>query len=106
MIDVVYRIKVAPGKAGQALGWAKKHLAYVRKAGLSAQAMSVVQPRTGETDEIAWVDRYPSMAVYEENRHGKGPADSGWVASLKELTEAEWYRGVETTIYDVVDSVG
>lgn len=79
MIDVVYRCKVVPGKAEQAVEWAKRHFAHCAKAGLLAQAVSILQPRTGD-------------------------ADAGWVAGLKEMERADWYRGMEVAIYDVVES--
>ena len=104
MIDVVYRCKVVPGRTGQAVEWAKRHFALNAGAGLLAQAVSILLPRTGDADAILWVDRYPSMAAYEDNYDRKAPADAGWVAGMKEMEEADWYRGMEIAIYDVVES--
>jgi hypothetical protein len=105
MVDVVYRIRTAPGKASEAMGWARKNLEYIKKAGLCAPAVFLLQPLTGPTDEITWVDRFTSMAMYEEYFCQKGPADPGWLESLKTLTDAPWYRGMELQIHNVVEMV-
>jgi len=102
IIDVVIRIKVAPGKVGShAVKWASKILAYGKKAGLGAPG-SLLQPRTGDGHEIVFVDRYPSMSEYEEI-YRKRRADSGWMAIAKELLESDWYLGLTRRIYDVVE---
>jgi hypothetical protein len=107
MIDVVYRVRVAPGKVEQALGWAKKHLEQVKRAGLLASgvSISILRPTTGETDEVVWVDRYQSMAAYEANFFGKAPADSGWAASMKAMADSDWFLGYTCRIYVVVEAV-
>ena len=104
MIDAVYSMQAAPGKVGQALEWAKNHLK-LKVSVQAVQAISILQPITGETSEIEWVDRYPSMAAYEETFFKKAPADSGWVASFKEMMESDWYLGYTTRILNVVEIV-
>ena len=106
MVDIVYRIRVAPGKAEQAIDWAKRHFEHGKKAGLLAPAVSILHPTPGETDEIVWRDRYDSMADYEASFFGKAPADSGWAASMKEVMESDWYLGMSTRVYRVVEAVG
>lgn len=46
MIDVVFRHQVAPGKGEQALEWASKLLAYVKKTGLSGTVF-LLRPERG-----------------------------------------------------------
>jgi hypothetical protein len=92
MIDAVYSMKAAPGKIGQALEWAKNHLK-LKVSVQAVQAISILQPITGETSEIVWVDRYPSLAVYEEAEAKKAQDDSGWVASVDKVMESDWYLG-------------
>ena len=104
MIDVVYRIKTAPGKGEQALKWAKKNLEYIKKAGLIAPAVFILQSRSGEMGEITWVDRFSSLAAYEETLK-KGQADSGWTANIKELMDSDWFLGLPCQIYDVIEVV-
>ncbi|MEE9474781.1 MAG: hypothetical protein V3V36_03830 [Candidatus Hydrothermarchaeaceae archaeon] len=104
MIDVVIRIKVAPGKVGShAVKFASKMLAYEKRAGLSAPG-SLLQPMTGDGHEIVFVSRYPSMSEYEEN-YRKLRADSGWMEIAKEILESDWYLGLTRRIYDVVEVV-
>lgn len=100
MIDVVNVMKVAPGKTAQALEWAKKLLAYDKKAGRAAAATSLLRPLTGEMDTIVFVGRYPSMAAFEE-MHNRRTADSGWMAILND--RSDWHLGSTRRIYGVVE---
>ncbi len=72
----------------KALEFAKKILAYEKKAGLNAPTMFLLRPMTGESGEIAFVDRFASMSEYEEMRTNR-LADSGRVAILKEVRESD-----------------
>jgi hypothetical protein len=103
MIDVVYRFKVAPGKVEQALEWASKNRAYLKKAGLSG-TLFLLRPITVEAGEIAFVERLASMSEYEKIRT-KRRADSGYMAIAKELQGSDWYLGHANRIYEVVEVV-
>jgi len=104
MIDMVTSIKVVPGKVSQAIEWANRQLAYIKKAGLISISVFLLHPATGEGSAIAFVDRCSSMAEWEE-RLAKRQADSGWMEIVKELLEADWYLGATRQIYDVLEVV-
>ena len=102
MIDVTVKIKVAPGKENRALEWAKKIMAYTKKAGLLDSPAYVLRPATGELGEFFFLSRYSSMAEYEE-AFGKRRADSGWAAIAKEGTESDWYLGQTRRIFEIIE---
>ena len=94
------RWKIVPGNTEAALEWVHRLIANGKKAGLTPSlGGSILWPITGETDWIGAAGRFASMAEYEETL-GKRRADSGFMALVKELNEADWYLGVERQIYD------
>jgi hypothetical protein len=44
--------------------------------------------------------------INEASFFGKAPADSGWAASMKEVMGSDWYLGMSTRVYRVVEAVG
>ena len=104
MIDVVTSIKFVPGKGSQAREWAKKILAYQKKAGLLSGPIFLLQAETGERSKITFVEQQPSMAKYEETKT-KMRADSGRMAIVKEMLDSDWFLGGTRHIYDVLEVV-
>ncbi len=104
MIAVVTSIKIVPGKGAQAREWARKILAYEKKAGLLSGPIFLLRPATGKRIKITFAEHQPSMAKYEETKTKQRP-DSGRMAIIKEMLESDWYLGGTRQIYDVLEVV-
>ena len=101
MVDVVVSTKVAQGKMPQALEWAKKLITYEKKADIGGEVF-ILRPVTGEIHRFSFVDRYASMAEFEELIN-KRRTDSGWMEILKEGIESDWHLESRRNIYEVVE---
>ena len=74
---------------------------YAKKKETSWQHV-LLQPLTGEFDELVFVGRGPSLSEFDEvlkNRH----ADPEWEPILKEIREAEWNLGFTRRLFNVVE---
>ena len=104
MIMSTVRMIFTPNKATQAVEWARKLMAYSKKAGISGD-VSLIRPSTGETNSLIWLSRHASMEEREQI-HKKRRADSGWVAIVNEGIESDWFIGERRNIYEVLESAG
>ena len=102
MIIVTNRWKTAMGKTEAGLEWAKKVMAYEKKAGLTAPKWWLLRPITGDTHRFTLVGEFASLAEYEEVL-AKRSADSGLQAFSKEMRESDWFVGFERQIVNVVE---
>ena len=65
MIGHIGTFKLAPGKMPQVLEWTAKVVAYLKKASPGWQ-ISLLQPITGDVNEIVFVGQGPSLSDFDE----------------------------------------
>ena len=101
MIDVVYTIKVNPGKRNDAVELLRK-IAALNKKLLPEMSCRVLTPTTGVSRRVFAVNTYDSHAQMEQHLE-KCRATPEWDAIMKERGEKDiWVRGDnETNIYKV-----
>jgi hypothetical protein len=105
MVLEVIKGQFVPDKAQQAVEWASKVMAYVKKAGLGTNQVSLLQPWTGNVSAFLFVGRYTSISELGDHV-SKREADSGLTALLKERDESGWYLATTRTIYNEIESFG
>ncbi len=101
MIGHIGTFKLAPGKMPQVLEWTAKVVAYLKKASPGWQ-ISLLQPITGDVNEIVFVGQGPSLSDFDEILN-KRKSDPEWQALMKELRETDWNLGFTRTLYDVIE---
>ncbi len=101
MIDSIETFKVAPGKYRQAREWGAKMMEYAKK-NFPVWQFSLLQPISGEVEEIVLVVQGPSLSEYEEDRNRR-ISDPEWEPITKELWESDWFLGFSRRLFDVVE---
>ena len=102
MIIHTIRATFAPNRTTLAMEHVSKVYAYCKKEDLIPPQTMLVRPRYGDTNSYVWIAQYSSISEMEQFRN-KRRADSGFMALLKEGTEADWYLGTRSNIYDAIE---
>lgn len=84
MITVIRTATALPGMTGDAVSWAKKVAAIVKR--ITGKEQIVSTAFAGLLSEIAWIGRYQSVAQYDEPRT-KVLSDQEYIDMLKKARE-------------------
>jgi hypothetical protein len=84
MITVIRTVTAYPGMTGEAVAWAKKIAAMVKRVTGKEQVVST--SFAGMLADIAWIGQYDSVAQYDEFRT-KVITDHEYIDALKKARE-------------------
>ena len=101
MIAVVNTFQVASGKGPEAKDFLSRWNEKCNKANPETKRY-ILEPASGEMNEIATLLMYPALAAYDEFRK-KPEADPEFQALRKEVREASWFLGRQVRMFDVVE---
>ena len=98
VVGTIMTFRVAQGKMSQAKEWTDKMIEYLAKAN-HGHPRYILQPLTGESNELSYVAVSPSMTFIEEAKE-KRDGDAEWEAIAK--TFDEWCLGYKRRMFDVI----